>query len=309
MNPKTLRAEALLLLASAIWGFAFVAQRVGMESIGPFLFNGLRFGLGAIALLPWIFIGGNQPKAQKQNGAASQNSFFWAGILLGILLFGGASLQQIGLVTTTAGKAGFITGLYVLLVPLLGMLGGTFPPKRTWLGAALATWGLYLLSVRNDFSLAPGDGYVLSGAVLWALHVLWVGRISWRGQSHQKQEQQLVLRLALVQFGVCSLLSLLVAVLTEPIALSAIQSATMPLLYGSLGSVSIAYTLQLLAQRRVPAAPAAIILSMETVFAVLGGWLLLDESFDSRSLLGCAFMLSGILICTVQRAGNSESRL
>ena len=205
MNPKTLRAEALLLLASAIWGFAFVAQRVGMESMGPFLFNGLRFGIGGLALLPLALRKGRSRKVRPNRRAKD----ILPGLLLGLLLFGGASLQQIGLVTTTAGKAGFITGLYVLLVPLLGMLGRSFPPGRTWFGAALATLGLYLLSVRQDFSIAPGDAYVLAGAFLWALHVLLVERLSQR--QGLKDEPLGVLRLAISQFAVCSLLSLLVA--------------------------------------------------------------------------------------------------
>ncbi len=309
MDRKTLRAEATLLLASAIWGFAFVAQRVGMESMGPFFFNGLRFGLGALALLPLVFFpkkGAPKAHPPQLNGRPHpRNQNLVSAIALGLLLFGGASLQQIGLVSTTAGKAGFITGLYVLLVPILGLLGKAFPPKRTWIGAGLATLGLYLLSVRKTFTLARGDAFVLAGAFLWAFHVLLVDRIS-RGPKSQREgpEDNRVLRLAITQFLVCSFLSLLVAWKTESIAWANIQQASIPLLYGSLGSVSIAYTLQLLAQRSVPAAPAAIILSMETVFAATGGWLLLGERMDERSLLGCTLMLVGILFGRLGRPGK-----
>ncbi len=281
MKTQALRSDALLLLASAIWGFAFVAQRIGMEFIGPFLFNGVRFALGALVLVPFIL-----RHKDISPPTAARSSLLRAGLPLGLLLFCGANLQQLGLVYTSAGKAGFITGLYVVIVPILGLYWGQRPPLATWIGGVLATGGLFLLSVTEELTLAPGDGLVLAGALFWACHVLLVGRLA---TQHEP------MRLAALQFAVCAMLSLLVAVAREPIVLEALLEATPAIIYGGAFSAGIAYTLQVVAQRHTPPAHAAIILSLEAVFAALGGWLLLQETLSGRALLGCSLMLAGML--------------
>ncbi|MBL8259565.1 MAG: DMT family transporter [Candidatus Competibacteraceae bacterium] len=282
---KTLKAEFLLLVAAVIWGFAFVAQRIGMEHVGPFTYNGVRFLLGAMALLPLLWVGRRCAPVRPSGG---WRPIVGGGLLAGLFLFAGASLQQVGIVYTTAGKAGFITGLYVVLVPLLGLLWGQRTPWATWVGAVIAAAGLYLLTVNDRFTLAEGDGLVLIGAFFWAGHVLVIG---WLSGRHVEP-----VLLACLQFVVCAVLSLLVAAVTEPISLTGLQAATMPILYGGLLSVGVAYTLQVVAQRDAPPAHAAIILSLETVFAVLGGWLLLQETLSDRGLLGCALMFAGMLL-------------
>ncbi len=285
LTSKTLKAEALLLVAAVIWGFAFVAQRVGMEHVGPFTYNGVRFVLGALSLLPLLWLG---RRSAAPIGPGGWRPILGGGLLAGLILFAGASLQQVGIVYTTAGKAGFITGLYVVIVPLIGLLWGHRTPWSTWIGAALAVAGLYLLTLTDDLALAEGDGLVLIGAFFWAGHVLVIG---WLSGRHIEP-----VLLAGLQFIVCAVLSLAVAVATEDITLAGLWGGAMPILYGGLLSVGVAYTLQVVAQRDAPPAHAAIILSLETVFAALGGWLLLNEILSGRGLLGCALMFAGMLL-------------
>ena len=283
-NSKTLKAELLLALAAVIWGFAFVAQRVGMEHVGPFTYNGVRFMLGALALLPLLLL--NRP-AVPLVSVGSWKPIIGGGLLAGLILFAGASLQQVGIVYTTAGKAGFITGLYVVIVPLLGLLWGHRTPWSTWVGATFAVIGLYLLTMTDDLSLAQGDGLVLIGALFWAAHVLAIG---WLSGRHVEP-----VLLAGLQFVVCAVLSLATALMTESITLTGLQDAALPILYGGLLSVGVAYTLQVIAQRDAPPSHAAIILSLETVFAALAGWLWLNEELSGRGLAGCGLMFVGML--------------
>ena len=285
LTSKTLKAEMLLLLAAIIWGFAFVAQRVGMDHVGPFTYNGVRFMLGALSLLPLLWLGWS---SAAPIGPGGWRPILGGGLLAGLILFAGASLQQVGIVYTTAGKAGFITGLYVVIVPLLGLLWGHRTPWSTWIGAALALAGLYLLTLTDDLTLAEGDGLVLIGALFWAAHVLVIG---WLSGRHIEP-----VLLACLQFVVCAVLSLATAAATETVTLAGLWGGAMPILYGGLLSVGVAYTLQVVAQRDAPPAHAAIILSLETVFAALGGWLLLDEILSGRGLLGCALMFAGMLL-------------
>ncbi|MEN8189489.1 MAG: DMT family transporter [Thermodesulfobacteriota bacterium] len=284
MRTASLRADFLLLVTAAIWGVSFVAQRVGMEYLGPFTFNGLRFGLGSLSLLPLIYFA---PQWGQPDQLPKYSFQLWSGVLAGIVLFGGASLQQAGMIWTTAGKAGFITGLYVLMVPILGLIWRNFPPLGTWLGTALAAIGLYFLSVGEEFTLSRGDGLVLFSAIFWAAHVLLIARLASRVN---------VIKLSAAQFAVCSILSLAVAFLVEEVRLELIVDAAVPVLYGGFGSVGIAYTLQVIAQKDAPPAHTAIILSLEGAFAAMGGWLILDELLSFRALFGCGLILLGMLI-------------
>lgn len=288
MENKAVKADLLLLLTAGIWGFAFVAQRVGMDYVGPYTYNALRFALGSLSLLPLIYLSTRkrrrqQPELPKGNGRA----ILVGGLIAGLALFAGSSFQQVGLVYTTAGNAGFITGLYVVMVPLLGLFWKQRPTAGTWVGAGLAATGLYFLSVTEDLTLRPGDLLVLISAFFWSVHVLVIGWLSPKMDS---------LKLSSVQFAVCSLLSLLVALAIETLSLASILAATMPILYGGLFSVGIAYTLQVVAQRHAHPAHSAIILSLEGSFAALGGWLLLGEILSPRGLLGCGLMLSGMIL-------------
>ncbi len=287
MKDGTIKADILLLLTATIWGFAFVAQRVGMDYVGPFTFNAVRFALGSLSLLPLILLlQKRQSKTnQRQCSDDTNKSVLFAGIVAGGALFAGASLQQAGLVYTTAGKAGFITGLYVVIVPLLGLFWHQRPRIGTWLGAILAATGLYFLSITKEFDISFGDLLVLIGAFFWAGHVLLIGWLAPRTDS---------LKLASAQFAVCSLLSFLVALAIETMSFASIWQAAVPILYGGIGSVGIAYTLQIIAQRDAHPAHSAIILSLEGLFAAIGGWLLLGEVLSLRGIFGCAMMLTGM---------------
>lgn len=287
---KALKADWLLLLTAVIWGCAFVAQREGMKYIGPFTFNGIRFFLGAMALIPLI-VHRNRTR-QKHCGSFKPMRLFSGitlgqGLLVGAILFCGASLQQIGMVYTTAAKGGFITGLYVILVPFIGRFLGQWIGIGGWVGAMLATIGLFFLSINEDLTLAPGDLWVLVGAIFWAAHVLLIGWLSPRIEPVQ---------LACAQFLVCAILSLITASLTEIISTDAIRSAMIPILYGGFFSVGIAYTLQVVAQQDAPPTHAAVILSMETVVAAIAGWILLGEGLSPRAIGGCVLMLVGMLV-------------
>jgi len=288
LTIKTLKSDALLLLASAIWGFAFVAQRIGMDYVGPFTFNGVRFALGSLVLLPLILRNGiRRNPSRKSTSPAGTKTLIFGGGLLGIALFAAASLQQVGLVYTTAGNAGFITGLYVVIVPILGLFLGQHSNAGTWIGAFVAAVGLYLLSVSDELTISFGDMLELIGAFLWAVQILIVGWLSPKIDP---------IKLAFAEFSACSLLSLITAFIFEEIVLNTLLQATIPILYGGVLSVGVAFTFQVVAQQNAHPAHAAILFSLESVFAALGGWLILNETISSRGFVGCALMLSGMLL-------------
>jgi drug/metabolite transporter (DMT)-like permease len=286
MRNKIYQADLMLLLTAAIWGSAFVAQRVGMNHVGPLTFNGIRFALGALVLVPVM----GWRNGRNQGSEGSVLTLIQGGLLAGVVLFAGATLQQIGLVYTTAGKAGFITGLYVIFVPIFGLFFGLRLGIGAWLGTGLAAVGLYLLSVTESFTLAPGDFWVLLGAIFWAVHVLILSRLSPKLDT---------IKLACAQFTVCAFLSMIGAALTETITLAGLKGATIPILYGGILSVGTAYTLQVVAQKDAPAIHAAIILSLEAVFSAIFGWLILGEVMNNRGITGCIFMLAGMLIVQI----------
>jgi drug/metabolite transporter (DMT)-like permease len=285
MDSRIFRANILLLLTALIWGAAFVAQRMGMDHMGPLTFNGVRFALGALALWPLIA----SMDKKRTSAAPALTTLIRGGMLMGGALFLGAWLQQFGLCYTTAGKAGFITGLYVVFVPLIGIFLGHRYGLGTWAGAGLAIAGMYLLSVTESMSIGKGDALVLLSAFFWGVHVLLIGRLT-GGLSAVD-----AIKLAAVQFAFCSLISLTGALLFEDITLSGLRAGVIPLLYGGLMSVGVAYTLQVVAQRDARPAPAAIILSLEAVFAALAGWMLLGETLTMQALVGCALMLGGMI--------------
>jgi drug/metabolite transporter (DMT)-like permease len=288
MKTETLKSDALLLLTAIIWGFAFVAQRIGMDHVGPFTFNAIRFALGSLVLVPFIVRNHRRvPAAGRLAEIGGSGKIGFNGLMAGLVLFGGASLQQVGLVFTTAGNAGFITGLYVVIVPLLGLFFNQRTNAGSWLGAVLAAVGLYLLSITDQFTIAFGDFLVLLGAFFWAGHVLLIGWMSPRMDS---------LKLAFTQFAACSVLSLLTAIGFETITVAGIVGAALPIFYGGALSVGVAYTLQVVAQRKAPPAHAAILLSLEAVFAAIGGWVVLGETLTGRGFLGCSLMLAGMLL-------------
>ncbi len=275
----------LLLLAAIIWGFAFVAQKAGMEFIGPFAFNGIRFALGAFSLLPLILF--QKQLFNRTNSNAPVSFTFKGGIVLGIVLFIAASLQQIGIVKSTAGNAGFITSLYIIIVPFTGIFFKHKISKEVWTGAILAVIGLYLLTISQQFKMAPGDGLVLLSAFFWAFHIILIG--------HYAPKTNIIL-LSVIQFSVSALLNFVAAYLFETISISMISGALYPILYGGIMSIGVAYTLQVAGQRNIAPSKASIILSLESVFAMLGGWLLLHETLTPKKGMGAAIMLAGLIV-------------
>jgi drug/metabolite transporter (DMT)-like permease len=294
MKNKEMRANMLLLITATIWGFAFVAQRIGAMYVGAFTFNGIRFALGSISLIPLLLY--FSKKSPQEKSTSSIYSATPGGILAGLILFLGATLQQIGLTDTTAGKAAFITGLYIVLVPLFGILLKHRVHITVWLGALFAITGLYLLSVTEGFSISRGDFLQFIGAIFWTFHILIIDHLT-------KKEDPL--KLSFVQFITCSVLSMGAALIYEKITINGLTQALIPILYGGILSVGVAYTLQVVGQKHAKASHAALILSMETVFAAIGGLLLLNERMSIRGYTGCAFMLAGILFSQLQ---NFRSR-
>lgn len=291
MKSTALKSDFILIVVAAIWGLAFVAQRIGMGHVGPFTFNGIRFVLGGLSLLPFLFFPKNRIKDQQQSG------ILLSGIVSGIVLFGGISFQQVGLVYTTAGKAGFITGLYVVMVPLMGLfIKNSRTSAGTWTGAVFATIGMYLLSVTQDLSMDFGDFLVFLSAICFAFHLIIIGRLSQRFDT---------VGLSLIQCGVCAALSLLVAVFFESFIIESVMDAALPLFYGGVLSVGVAYSLQIYGQKHSPTSHAAIILCLESVVAALGGWIILNEILSGRAILGCVLMLAGMLISQLYPAGKN----
>lgn len=296
MKHQTLRSDSLLLLAAILWGAAFVPQRVAMRHMGPLTFTGIRFALGAAALIPVVvFLSRRRTDADSdaaRTGPGSASLHLLGGMLAGLVLCAGVGLQQAGLVYTTAPKAAFITGFYVPLVPILGLLLGQRTGIATWSGAILSVIGLYFLSVVGPLKIERGDGLVMISAVVWAIHVLLIGRLAPRTDP---------LKLGLVQFWVVAIVSLIAAGLTEQITAEGVWAGTWAILYGGLASVGIAYTLQLVGQRHAPPGHAALVLSLEAVFAAIAGYAILQEVLGPRELLGAAVMLGGMLVSQVNR--------
>ena len=258
-----------------------------MNHMGPFTFNAIRFSLGALSLVPFLIIG---RKRRGVNHQSLKKRDIVPILLTGLALFGGASLQQIGLVGTSAGKAGFITSLYVILVPIIALLWGERTHLAHWIGAVLAVLGLYLLSIRGDFSISPYDLVVLIGAFVWAVHVHLIARYAKRVGP---------IRLSVIQFTICGGLSAAAALIFEDSSFQAIIGGGWAILYGAFLSVGLAYTLQVVAQRTANPTHAVILLSLEGVFAALGGWLILGEGFTLRGLIGCVLILAGTLVSQI----------
>jgi len=284
MQKHALRADLLMLLTAMIWGSGFVAQTAGMDHIGPYLYSGLRFALGSICLLPLVL---RRPTTGPAPEPLLTRGLLQGGVVMGLALALGINLQQVGLLFTSVTHSGFITGLYVIVVPLLGLFLGHKTGMGTWLGCMLAVIGMFLLSVGDNFQVASGDWLQLIGAFVWGGHVILVGLFASRHDP---------IRLAFLQFVTCAVVSLILALIFEPIAMDAIIAAGPALLYGGVVAVGIGYTLQVVAQKHAIASHAAIILSLEAVFAAIAGAWLLGEALKTRGYAGCALMLAGMLL-------------
>jgi len=290
MNLRMIKSNLFLLTAAAIWGFAFVAQKIGAEYVGSFTFNGVRFALGSLSLIPIILFFRKKSKIDVHVIHNSRRTIS-IGVLIGCVSFIAVSLQQIGLVETSAGKAAFINGLYIVIVPILGIFLKHRTNSGTWIGVILAVIGLYPLCVTDNFTIMKGDLYELIAAIFWAIQILLVGYFA------NKID---ILKLSFYQFVTCSVLSLVTALIFETITLKGLLQATAPLLYGGILSVGGAYTLQAVGQKYALPAHAAIILSLEAFFASIGGLIILHENLGLKGYLGCLVMLLGVLISQVK---------
>lgn len=295
---KKLRANMILFLAALIWGVSFVAQKAGMDYIGPFTFNGIRFLIGSLVLIPVILImdgiqkkKASNPNADETTGEAkikgSNKTLIIGGLSCGIILFIAGTLQQFGMLYTTAGKAGFITALYIVLVPILGLFIGRKVRLILWLCVGLATIGLYLLCVKEGLTISKGDLLVIACAFGFAMHILVIDHFSPKADG---------IKLSCLQFLVAGLLSIPFIAIFETVNWSSVVDCWQPILYSGVMSCSIAYTLQIIAQKDTEPTMASLILSLESVFAVIAGILLLNEQISSREILGCAVMFSAILL-------------
>ena len=301
MNKRSLRGSLLLLLGSVIWGAAFVAQRMGMDHTGPFTFNGVRMLLAGLVMIPvTLFF---ERKNQKSPGfrEPDRKEQRQAGMICGALLFAASSLQQVGLVTTTAGKAGFITALYVVLVPVAAWLIFRKNPGRViWLGVALAVVALWLLCMPAEgFVLQTGDLLVLGCAVCFTAQILCVDHYAPRVSG---------VRLARDEFLVTGSLSMLVAIFTETISLAGIREALIPILYAGILSGAVGYTLQIIGQRDTDPTVASILMCLESVFALLTGVVILGEKMTVRETVGCVMMFSAVILATLSPVISSIRR-
>ncbi len=283
LRRETIRADLLLLVASAIWGVAFVAQQDAAKSLDAVSILAIRFLMGAAILAPVIIV----RRVRKVN-MPSPGALLWSGgLFAGLAMLLAAYLQQRGIESTTASSAGFITGLYVLFVPLIGLMLGQRVGWSAWLGVTLATVGLYLLSVSAELHMSRGDLLVLGCAVIWAIHVLIIGRYAPRCDP---------IELAAVQFLVTGVVAAIFMMSRGLPEWSHVSSAWMSLTYLGALAVGVAFTLQVVGQRTAPPTHAAILLSMESPFAAIAGALLIAERLSGREYLGCALMLAGILV-------------
>lgn len=288
MPKPALRGEVLLFITALIWGTSFVAQRVGMEHVQPFTFTAVRFLIGALFLLVLIFVmDALTRKTQPVRQTGTRADLLRGGVACGLALFAGVSFQQYGIQYTSAGKAGFITALYMLLVPLFGLFLHKSVGRRIWLAVALGLTGLYLLTVTGGFSISAGDLIVLGGTVFWAIHILLIDHFAPKVDGR---------KMAFLQFFIAAAISAVVAVLTETIQLASILNGAGPILFGGILVVGVAYTLQIFGQKNANPAVAAIILSLESVIAVIAGMLLLGEVMSAREIIGCVLMFAAVII-------------
>jgi len=277
-----------LLLATVIWGFAFIAQSVGMDHIGPFTFQAVRCALAVLFLFPLSFLLEIKGMSLSSSLKKWLDPTLWkAGVICGIALFAAASLQQVGLVSTDAGKAGFITAMYIVLVPVLGMFLGQKPTAGAIVSVLLAVCGLYLLSCMDASGINRGDLLIMGCAIAFAVQIRCVDRFAGDLDG---------IRLNCVQSLVVTVLSLPCAFLSETIEPAAILACWQSLLFAGVLSMGVAYTLQIVGQKHLAPTPAALIMSLESVFAALGGWLVLHETMTHWELLGCCLVFSAVIL-------------
>ena len=292
---KKMRGNLMLLLTALIWGTAFVAQSAGMDHVQPFTYNGIRTLIGGIVLIPVILLfdrlkpADTRPSAEEQK-VINKNSLV-GGLCCGTVLCIASCLQQFGVSMTTAGKAGFITALYIVIVPLMGVFIKKKIPKIIWLCVAIAVAGFYLLCVKEGFSIGTGDLLVLCCAFFFSIHIMVI--------DHFTAGKVDGVRMSCVQFLVAGIMAIVLMFLFEQPTLASIWDARVSILYAGVMSCGVAYTLQILGQKDTDPTTATLLMSLESVFAALSGWVLLNESLSLKELFGCALVFVAVILAQI----------
>lgn len=296
MNQKTMRSNLLLTLTALVWGVAFVAQSVGMEYVEPFTFNAARYMIGGTVLIPCIVLlkkldsGSQAERRTKEEEKKRIRTGIIGGICCGIALFIASSFQQFGVMYTTVGKAGFITALYIVIVPILGIFLKKSVAWTVWLSVAIATGGMYLLCITEGFAVNKGDLYVFICAICFSFHILIIDHFSPKADG---------VLISCVQFYTAGVLAMVPAFVLENPEISSILAAWAPILYAGVMSCGVGYTLQVVAQKDTDPVIASLILSLESVFSLIAGWVILGQRLSSRELFGCLLVFCAILLAQI----------
>ena len=301
---RKMRGNLMLLITALIWGTAFVAQSAGMNYVEPFTYNGVRTLIGGIVLIPVILLFDRlKPLSQRptpeEKKRINRNSAV-GGVFCGILLAVASSLQQYGISMTTAGKAGFITALYIVIVPLMGVFIHKKIPKIIWLCVAIAVAGFYLLCVKEGFTVSLGDLLVLCCAFFFSLHIMCI--------DHFGAKEVDGVRMSCVQFLVAGLLCMIPMAIFETPTWENLWAARVTILYTGVMSCGVAYTLQILGQRDTDPTTATLLMSLESVFAALSGWVILHESLSVKELFGCVLVFAAVILAQIPLPAAKKKR-
>ena len=286
MNKFSFKSSVLLFLAAFIWGIAFVAQSVGMDYMGPLTFNGIRFLMGSMVLLPFILYRRSKNRKAEVTPYAASTTLI-GGVCCGLALCAAALLQQYGIMYTTVGKAGFITTLYIILVPFFGIFLKRKIPGKTWIGAGIAAVGMYLLCMSEKLALSKGDAFVFVCAVLFAIHILVIDNFSPKADG---------VELSCIQFFTAGMIAIILAFIFEQPTLGGVIAGIIPLAYAGILSSGVAYTFQVLGQKNMDPTIASLILSMESVVSVLAGFVFLKQALTIKELLGCVLVFLAVIL-------------
>ncbi len=281
---RKIKGPLILTICALIWGTAFVFQSVGMDYIKPFSFLAARSFVGCIVLIPLIIVSRVKSSVHKPD---TEKNWLKGGIICGVVLFAASAFQQIGIQYTTAGEAGFLTALYIVIVPVLGIFMGKKVGMQIWRAVALALIGAYLLSVKDGFSVSQGAWWLLLCSLVFSFHILVCEKYGTAADP---------IKLSCMQFLVCGILSAVFAFAVEHPTAAAFTGAVIPILYCGIMSSGVAYTLQIVGQRYTQATVASLIMSLESVFSALAGWVILGEILSVREIIGCVLVFSAVVL-------------
>lgn len=300
-KKRETQSALLMVLTAVIWGIAFVFQRTGMEHIGPFAFNFFRCVLSLLFLVSVsIFLKIKNKNVEKKKTNFNRKSLYIGGILAGIALFLGMSTQQVGMVSTTAAKAGFITTMYIVIVPIMGMFYGRKTTPKMWLCVAIAAVGLYMLSIKEGFVIEKGDFLVFLSAIFFALQIVIIDIFAPRADA---------IKLSMIEFATSGILSLIVTLSTETTTIAGIQAAGVAILYTGILSSGVGFTLQIVAQKNLPPTITSLIMSMESGVSAIAGVVFLSETLSSREIVGCIIMVVSVLLAQVDIPAKKAKKI